>query len=76
MALLASEPPPGVSCWASTEGSLDKLDATIVGPPDTAYEGGHFRLGIAVCLFIYLFSYMRTDASLSRYRRGTRLSRR
>ena len=48
LAQLSSDPPPGVSCWAVNPDAVDRLAATLVGPPDTPYAEGHFRLDIAV----------------------------
>ena len=52
---LIQHPPPGISCWPSSyenqENSsrnigdrLDRLEATIIGPVETPFAGGEFRL--------------------------------
>ncbi|NXG43125.1 UBE2T enzyme, partial [Psilopogon haemacephalus] len=47
LSLLATEPPPGVSCWQH-RGQLGELRAQILGGADTAYEKGIFNLEIIV----------------------------
>ncbi|XP_025957064.1 ubiquitin-conjugating enzyme E2 T isoform X2 [Dromaius novaehollandiae] len=47
LALLAAEPPPGVTCWQD-ENQLDDLRAQILGSADTPYEKGIFNLEIVV----------------------------
>ena len=42
-------PPPGISCWSKSESSaLDELEASMIGPQDTPYENGLFRLNIRI----------------------------
>ena len=44
-----SSPPPGISCCPKNEcNALDELEASIIGPEDTPYENGVFRLNIRV----------------------------
>ncbi|XP_010222565.1 PREDICTED: ubiquitin-conjugating enzyme E2 T, partial [Tinamus guttatus] len=47
LALLAAEPPPGVTCWPS-EQRPGQLHAQILGSADTPYEKGIFNLEIVV----------------------------
>ncbi|NWX93905.1 UBE2T enzyme, partial [Nothoprocta ornata] len=47
LALLAAEPPPGVTCWPS-ERRPGELRAQILGSADTPYEKGIFNLEIVV----------------------------
>ncbi|NWU11760.1 UBE2T enzyme, partial [Cephalopterus ornatus] len=47
LALLAAEPPPGISCWHSGP-RADRLRAQILGGADTPYEKGIFNLEIIV----------------------------
>ncbi|XP_068275535.1 ubiquitin-conjugating enzyme E2 T [Nyctibius grandis] len=47
LSLLATEPPPGVTCWQN-ENQLDELRAQILGGADTPYEKGIFNLEIVV----------------------------
>ncbi|XP_020370414.1 ubiquitin-conjugating enzyme E2 T isoform X2 [Rhincodon typus] len=47
MQLLASQPPPGVSCWQNND-QMDDLRAQILGSVDSPYEGGIFNLEIIV----------------------------
>ncbi|OWK50448.1 Ubiquitin-conjugating enzyme E2 T, partial [Lonchura striata] len=46
LSLLATEPPPGITCWQN--GRLDDLRAQILGGVDTPYEKGIFNLEIIV----------------------------
>ncbi|TRZ12926.1 hypothetical protein HGM15179_014147 [Zosterops borbonicus] len=46
LSLLATEPPPGITCWQN--GQLDNLRAQILGGVDTPYEKGIFNLEIIV----------------------------
>uniref|UniRef100_A0A8C3MX84 Uncharacterized protein n=1 Tax=Geospiza parvula TaxID=87175 RepID=A0A8C3MX84_GEOPR len=46
LSLLATEPPPGITCWQN--GQLDDLRAQILGGVDTPYEKGIFNLEIIV----------------------------
>ncbi|XP_039941793.1 ubiquitin-conjugating enzyme E2 T isoform X2 [Hirundo rustica] len=46
LSLLATEPPPGITCWQN--GQLDNLRAQIIGGVDTPYEKGIFNLEIIV----------------------------
>ncbi|NXJ84837.1 UBE2T enzyme, partial [Trogon melanurus] len=47
LSLLATEPPPGITCWQS-QSRLDDLRAQILGGADTPYEKGIFNLEIIV----------------------------
>ncbi|XP_072419302.1 ubiquitin-conjugating enzyme E2 T isoform X2 [Chiloscyllium punctatum] len=47
MQLLASQPPPGVSCWQNND-QMDDLRAQILGSVNSPYEGGIFNLEIIV----------------------------
>ena len=43
------QPPPGIACWAAEGGDrLDRLEARIIGPEDTPYMSGVFKLEISV----------------------------
>ena len=43
------QPPPGIACWAAEGGDrLDRLEARIIGPEDTPYVNGVFKLEISV----------------------------
>ena len=42
-------PPPGISCWPKEElNALEELEASIIGPQDTPYENGIFKLSIRI----------------------------
>ena len=42
-------PPPGISCWPENEcNALDDLEASMIGPEDTPYENGVFKLNIRI----------------------------
>ena len=45
---LLDAPDPGIACWLSNPDSLQKLEADIAGVQGTPYEGGHFKLSIAI----------------------------
>ena len=46
---LTSSPPEGVSAWPAGDGSsLQHLEARLIGPEDTPYEGGVFALDVSV----------------------------
>eukprot|EP00053_Salpingoeca_punica_P003399 m.42961 g.42961 ORF g.42961 m.42961 type:complete len:205 (-) comp12162_c0_seq1:119-733(-) len=47
LAMLTTEPPPGISCCAVGD-SLDVLDACIIPGADTVYAGGVFRLEVTI----------------------------
>jgi len=47
LAMLSSDPPPGISCYAPTD-NLTYLHGTIVGPPDTPFESAIFLLTINI----------------------------
>ncbi|XP_065505331.1 ubiquitin-conjugating enzyme E2 T [Caloenas nicobarica] len=47
LALLSTEPPPGITCWQN-QNQLDNLRAQILGGADTPYEKGVFNLEIVV----------------------------
>ncbi|XP_039739522.1 ubiquitin-conjugating enzyme E2 T isoform X1 [Pteropus medius] len=44
--LLATEPPPGITCWQDTH--RDDLRAQILGGADTPYEKGVFKLEVVI----------------------------
>ena len=46
--MLATEPPPGVSCWPVSEENMEHLQAQITGPAETCYAGGVFALDLQV----------------------------
>ncbi|NXN16218.1 UBE2T enzyme, partial [Indicator maculatus] len=48
LSLLATEPPPGITCWQHHHSQLDELRAQILGGADTPYEKGIFNLEIVV----------------------------
>eukprot|EP01129_Flabellula_baltica_P012989 TRINITY_DN5966_c0_g1_i1.p1 TRINITY_DN5966_c0_g1~~TRINITY_DN5966_c0_g1_i1.p1 ORF type:complete len:229 (-),score=59.83 TRINITY_DN5966_c0_g1_i1:45-731(-) len=41
-------PPPGISCWPVNENDPTQLEAFIIGPEGTPYEGGHFKLSVQI----------------------------
>ena len=41
-------PPPGISCWQKSESNALELEASIIGPEDTPYENGVFRVDIRI----------------------------
>lgn len=41
-------PPTGISCWLSPGDSLTSMEADIVGPKDTPFEEGVFRLAVSI----------------------------
>jgi ubiquitin-conjugating enzyme E2 T len=43
--LITQGPPAGVSCWSADDSLMD-LEAVIVGPPDSPFEKGFFKLKI------------------------------
>lgn len=45
--LLATEPPPGITCWQETD-QMDHLRAQILGGAHTPYEKGVFTLEIVI----------------------------
>jgi ubiquitin-protein ligase len=45
---LATQPPPGVTCWPASESDITILHATIVAPKGSCYEGGIFTVEIQV----------------------------
>ncbi|XP_068930675.1 ubiquitin-conjugating enzyme E2 T isoform X1 [Petaurus breviceps papuanus] len=45
--LLATEPPPGITCWQNTN-QIDDLRAQILGGTNTPYEKGIFKLEISI----------------------------
>jgi hypothetical protein len=47
---LASQPPPGVTCWPASESDITILHATIVAPKGSCYEGGIFTVEVQVPL--------------------------
>ena len=47
---LATQPPPGVTCWPVSESDITKLHATIVAPKGSCYDGGVFTVEVQVPL--------------------------
>jgi len=47
LSMLRSSPPPGAQCW-QVEDKMDTLEANIMGPVDTPYAGGVFKLEILI----------------------------
>ena len=47
LSMLMKSPPPGAQCW-QVDDKVDTLEANIVGPPDTPYSGGVFKLEILI----------------------------
>ncbi|XP_077013523.1 ubiquitin-conjugating enzyme E2 T [Tamandua tetradactyla] len=47
LSLLATEPPPGITCWQEKD-QTDDLQAQIVGGANTPYEKGIFKLEVIV----------------------------
>ncbi|XP_029789010.1 ubiquitin-conjugating enzyme E2 T [Suricata suricatta] len=45
--LLATEPPPGITCWQDKD-QMDNLRAQILGAADTPYEKGVFKLEVII----------------------------
>ncbi|XP_034866208.1 ubiquitin-conjugating enzyme E2 T isoform X2 [Mirounga leonina] len=45
--LLATEPPPGITCWQDKD-KMDDLQAQILGAADTPYEKGVFKLEVSI----------------------------
>lgn len=45
--LLATEPPPGITCWQDKD-KMDDLQALILGAADTPYEKGVFKLEVTI----------------------------
>ncbi|KAK2496327.1 hypothetical protein MC885_019251 [Smutsia gigantea] len=45
--LLATEPPPGISCWQDKD-QMDDLRAQILGGANTPYETGVFKLEVTI----------------------------
>ena len=48
LVMLKTSPPPGAQCWPAEADKVDRLEADIMGPGDTPYQGGVFRLEILV----------------------------
>ncbi|KJE88553.1 hypothetical protein CAOG_00194 [Capsaspora owczarzaki ATCC 30864] len=46
--LLASQPPPGISCWQKNPDRIDLLEANITGPEGTPYASGVFKLELEI----------------------------
>lgn len=44
VAQLTTSPPPGVHCWVCDENNMHLLQADIVGPPESPFEEGVFRV--------------------------------
>ena len=47
LTMLRSSPPPGAQCW-QVDDKIDTLEANIMGPVDTPYAGGVFKLEILI----------------------------
>ena len=45
---LASDPAPGVSAWAVDDDNMMELEAMILGPSESPYDGGSFMLKIQI----------------------------
>ena len=45
---LATQPPPGVTCWPVTDSDITKLHATILAAKGSCYEGGVFTVEVQV----------------------------
>lgn len=48
LGMLRTSPPPGAQCWPAEADKVDRLEADIMGPGDTPYQGGVFRLEILI----------------------------
>ena len=48
LVMLRTSPPPGAQCWPAEADKVDRLEADIMGPGDTPYQGGVFRLEILI----------------------------
>lgn len=46
IAMLKKNPPPGAHTWQVDEDKLDHLEADVLGPSDSPYSGGVFKLEI------------------------------
>jgi len=46
--MLQNSPPPGASCWQVENDKLGHLEAAILGPEDSSYEGGVFKIDILI----------------------------
>lgn len=46
--MLEKSPPTGICCWAKNDDDLGVLEATILGPEESPYQGGTFNLGIRI----------------------------
>ncbi|KAB1258907.1 Ubiquitin-conjugating enzyme E2 T, partial [Camelus dromedarius] len=47
LSLLATEPPPGITCWQDAD-RMDDLRAQILGETNTPYEKGVFKLEVNI----------------------------
>merc|ERR1711860_282720 len=45
---LSKNPPSGVSCWPASEDRLDELEASLIGPDESPFEGGVFSLKVTI----------------------------
>ena len=45
---LATQPPPGVTCWPVSDSDITKLHATILASKGSCYEGGVFTVEVQV----------------------------
>jgi len=48
LAMETKNPTPGISCWLTTDDSIDSIDGLITGPEDTPFEGGCFKVKVTV----------------------------
>ena len=46
--MILQSPVPGISFWCSEEEKIDELEASLRGPPDSPFDGGVFKLRIAI----------------------------
>jgi len=47
LVMLEKSPPPGASCWQVGD-SKEKLEAAIMGPEGSPYQGGLFKLEVSI----------------------------
>ena len=59
--MLAKDPGPGISAWV-VDGSINTLEAQIVGPEDSPYENGVFQLTLSITdRYMHLYLCLRND---------------